>query len=47
LLDKTLDEEKETDAKLTELAEAMSVEDAPEEDEEDEEKPARARGAKA
>jgi ferritin-like metal-binding protein YciE len=47
LLDKTLDEEKETDAKLTELAEAMSVEDAPDEDEEDEDKPARARGAKA
>jgi ferritin-like metal-binding protein YciE len=48
LLDKTLDEEKETDAKLTELAEAMSVEDAPEEDEEEvADTPARARGAKA
>jgi ferritin-like metal-binding protein YciE len=46
LLEKTLEEEKETDRKLTELAEAMDVDDAS--DEHEEAKPiGKARGAKA
>ena len=37
LLEKTLEEEKETDAKLTELAEAMTVDDSSEEEEDNDE----------
>jgi ferritin-like metal-binding protein YciE len=48
LLEKTLEEEKETDAKLTELAEAMTVDDSSEEEEDkDQKSTSKARGAKA
>jgi ferritin-like metal-binding protein YciE len=45
LLEETLEEEKETDQKLTQLAEEINVEAAEGSDEEEEERPSRARSA--